>query len=282
MKRKTAIVTGASAGMGLETAIGLAKEGLHVIMLCRNEARGQQALEKVRAASGSDALELALCDLGSLASIRSFAAEFVARNEPLDVLVNNAGVVSIKRELTSDGFESMMGVNHLGHFLLTLLLLEPLKRAEQGRIVVVASGAYKIGRIHFHDPHLSKGFNAAKGYPQSKLANILFTRALAKRLKGTSVTVNSLHPGAVSTSIGVSRDTGFGQSFHKLLKPFFLTVEEGSQTAIYLSVSPEVKGTTGEYFYKKRVQKLSARAADDESAERLWTWSLKETELDED
>ncbi|WP_028558926.1 SDR family oxidoreductase [Paenibacillus pinihumi] len=282
MKRKTAIVTGASAGMGLETAIGLAKAGMHVIMLCRNEARGQQALEKARSASGSDSLELMLCDLGSLASIRSFAAQFVARNEPLDVLVNNAGVVSLKRELTSDGFESMMGVNHLGHFLLTLLLLEPLKQAEQGRIVVVSSGAYKAGRIHFNDPHLSKGFNAVKGYPQSKLANILFTRALAKRLEGTSVTVNCLHPGAVATSIGVSRSTGFGQSVHKLLKPFFLTAEQGSQTAIYLSVSPEVEGTSGEYFYRQRVQQLGAKATDDEAAERLWNWSLKETGLNLD
>jgi len=273
------MVTGANAGMGVATAIGLAREGLHVIMVCRSEVRGQEALQKVREASGSSDVELMLCDLGSLASIRQFAEQFNARNEPLDVLINNAGVVSLKRELTSDGFESMMGVNHLGHFLLTLLLLDRLKEAEQGRIVVVASGAYKAGRIAFEDPHLSKGFNVVKGYPQSKLANILFTRTLAEQLAGTSVTVNCLHPGAVSTSIGVNRNNGFGKSVHALMRPFFLSAEQGAETTLYLALSPDVAGISGEYFYRKQVQKLSAKATDSTSAKRLWDWSLQQTGL---
>ncbi|RXZ80381.1 SDR family oxidoreductase [Paenibacillaceae bacterium] len=279
MGRKIAIVTGANAGMGLHTAIGLAKAGLHVIMACRHEARGLEALEKVRAASGSDALELMLCDLGSLSSVRRFAEQFTARNEPLDVLVNNAGVVSLKRELTADGYESMIGINHLGHFLLTLLLLDRLKQAEHGRIVVVSSGAHKAGKISFDDPHLTKGFNVVRGYSQSKLANILFTRTLAKQLEGTSATVNCLHPGAVSTSFGVNRDSGFGKGVHKMLKPFFLTAEQGAETALYLALSPEVAEVSGEYYYRKKVQSLSGKAADDEAAQRLWAWSLQQTGL---
>lgn len=279
MNQKLAIVTGANSGMGLATAVGLAKAGMHVVMVCRSESRGREALEKVRAASGCEAAELMLCDLGSMAGIRQFADEFNSRGRPLDVLVNNAGVVSLKRELTADGFESMIGINHLGHFLLTLLLLDRIKQAEQGRVVVVASGAYKMGRIHWDDPHLTRGFNVARGYAQSKLANVLFARALAGKLAGTPVTVNSLHPGAVSTSIGVNRGTGFGQSVHALLRPFFLTPEQGAETALYLALSPEAAGTSGEYFYKKKVQRLKAHAMDDEAADRLWTWSLRETGL---
>ncbi|MDF2836131.1 MAG: short-chain dehydrogenase [Paenibacillus sp.] len=267
--------------MGLATSIGLARAGMHVVMVCRSEARGKQALAKVLENAGSGSAELMVCDLGSLADIRGFAAEFNARGEALDVLVNNAGVVSLKRELTEDGFESMIGINHLGHYLLTMLLLDRIKQSEQGRIVVVASGAYKAGRIRFEDPHFSKGFNVASGYAQSKLANILFARALAKRLAGTSATVNSLHPGAVATSIGVNRDTGFGKSVHALLKPFFLTPEQGSETALYLALSPEVTGVSGRYYYKKRLQPLSGKAADDAAAERLWTWSAQATGLRE-
>lgn len=279
MSRKIAMVTGANSGMGLATSMELARAGMHVVMVCRSETRGKEALAKVRENAGSGSAELMLCDLGSLADIRRFAAEFNARGEALDVLVNNAGVVSLKRELTKDGFESMIGINHLGHYLLTMLLLDRMKESEQARIVVVASGAYKAGRIRFEDPHFSKGFNVASGYAQSKLANILFAQSLAKRLAGTAVTVNSLHPGAVATSIGVNRDTGFGKSVHALLRPFFLTPEQGSETALYLALSPEVAGVSGRYYYKKRMQRLSGKAADEEAAERLWKWSAQVTGL---
>jgi NAD(P)-dependent dehydrogenase (short-subunit alcohol dehydrogenase family) len=265
--------------MGLATSIGLARAGLHVVMACRSETRGKEALAKVLESAGSGSAELMLCDLGSLADIRRFAAAFNERGEALDVLVNNAGVVSLKRELTKDGFESMIGINHLGHFLLTMLLLGRIKEAKQGRIVVVASGAHKAGRIRFEDPHFAKGFNVASGYGQSKLANILFAKSLAEWLAGTNVTVNSLHPGAVATSIGVNRDTGFGKSVHALLRPFFLTPEQGSETALYLALSPEVAGVSGQYYYKKRSQPLSGKAADDAAAERLWTWSAEVTGL---
>nr|WP_270172767.1 SDR family oxidoreductase [Paenibacillus sp. SYP-B4298] len=275
---KTAIVTGANAGMGLATSIGLLKEGWHIIMVCRSEERGRAAVEQaLRASGGQGTAELMLCDLGSLASIRRFAAEFLATGKPLDVLINNAGVISLKRQETADGFELMLGVNHLGHFLLTLLLLGRLKEAEQGRIVIVSSGAYKVGRLDFADLNLTRGFNVMRGYGQSKLANILFTTELARRLEGTNVTVNCLHPGAVATSLGVNRSTGFGKGMYALMRPFFLTAEEGSQTALYLARHPEVAKVSGEYYYKQRPQRLSSKAADRKAAEQLWAWSVQQT-----
>ncbi|MEC0248117.1 SDR family oxidoreductase [Paenibacillus chitinolyticus] len=279
MKHKIMMVTGANSGMGLATTIALARQGAKVVMLCRSEERGQSALREAIAASGSREIELMQCDLGSLRSIRSFAADFKSRYDHLDVLINNAGVVSLKRETTSDGFEVMMGVNHLGHFLLTNLLLGPLKRAEQGRIVVVSSGAHKIGKIRWEDPYLTKGYTVWTGYAQSKLANILFAKELAARLKGTAVTVNALHPGAVGTQIGVDRNTGFGKSVIAMLRPFFLTPAQGAETAVYLAVSDNVSCATGEYFYRKKIAPVSARAKDKELAAKFWDWSVREVGL---
>lgn len=283
MSIQTAIVTGANSGMGLATTIELARQGYHVIMACRSEKRGQEALQQALNQSGSSKIELMLCDLGSLDSIRKFAHRFREQYDRLDVLVNNAGVVMIKRKETSDGFEQCIGINHLGHFLLTLLLVEPLKAAKQGRIVNVSSGAYKVGRIHFGDPHLHKGYNPFKSYAQSKLANVLFTRSLARRLEGTSVTVNCLHPGAVGTSIGVDRSTGFGTRIMALVSklPFFQSPKEGARTAIYLATSPDVKGVTGRYFYQQKEQLLKSHALDNEAAQQLWTWSEEQVGLRE-
>ncbi|WP_010500735.1 SDR family oxidoreductase [Paenibacillus elgii] len=279
MRDRTVIVTGANSGMGLAATVELARLGAYVIMACRSRERGEQALQEAQRQSGSDRLRLMQLDLGSLASVRAFAAAFDEQHDTLDALINNAGVVAIKRQTTSDGFEAMMGVNHLGHFLLTNLLLEPLLRSSQGRIVTVSSGAHKIGNIHFDDPHLTKGYSVWKGYAQSKLANILFTKELAERLKGTTVTANSLHPGAVGTNLGVDRATGFGGKIHALLRPFFLTPEEGARTTVYLASSPEVSSISGEYFYRKRIAPVSARAQDMELASRLWAWSDQEVGL---
>ncbi|MFF2017544.1 SDR family oxidoreductase [Paenibacillus sp. NPDC058177] len=279
MKGKVVIITGANAGMGLATTVELARKGARVIMACRSHKRGEEALVAARQQSGSEEIELMLLDLSSLDSIRSFAQEFSARYSVLDVLINNAGVVSTKRQLTADGFEMDFGVNHLGHFLLTNLLLERLQAAEQGRIVVVASGAYKIGSMHYEDPTLSRGFNLAKAYARSKLANILFTRELASRLQGTQITVNSVHPGAVGTSIGVNRDTGFGSSVMKLMSFFFLTPEQGADTALYLATAPELRQVTGEYYYRRKIKELSPRATDSAEAKRLWQWSEEQVGL---
>ncbi|WP_310831831.1 SDR family oxidoreductase [Paenibacillus pedocola] len=279
MQGKTVLVTGGNSGMGLATTIEMARRGAKVIMACRSQRRGEEALVEARRQSGSDDITLMLCDLASFQSIRSFAEHFLTEYPVLDVLINNAGVVTVKRELTADGFEMDLGVNHLGHFLLTNLLLDPLKAAEQGRIVVVASGAYKIGRLHLDNHTLSRGFNPAKAYARSKLANILFTRELAARLQGTAVTANAVHPGAVGTSIGVNRETGFGRSVLKLLSYFFLTPEQGADTAIYLATAPELSRVTGQYYYRRQIQQLSPRATNEQEAAHLWQWSLEQTGL---
>ncbi|WP_257349461.1 SDR family oxidoreductase [Pseudalkalibacillus decolorationis] len=279
MQNKNVIITGANSGMGLATTVNMAKRGYQVIMACRDPKRGERALQEAKQQSGSDRIELLICDLGSLESIRAFVEKFRANYDRVDVLINNAGVVSVKRETTSDGFESMMGVNHLGHFLLTNLLLDLLISAPQGRIIVLSSGAHKIGRIQFDDPYLSKGYRVWKGYAHSKLANILFTKELARRLKDTNVTTNCVHPGAVGTSLGVNRKTGFGKSVHTLLRSFFLTPAEGAETAIYLASSDEVRAISGEYFYKKKIAPVSSRAKDPELAKKLWIWSEQEVGL---
>ncbi|KIL51323.1 short-chain dehydrogenase [Jeotgalibacillus alimentarius] len=270
---KTALVTGANSGMGLTTTIELVKQGYHVVMMCRNTRRGKVAWISAKEQTRSEELTLMQCDLGSLESIRNFAEEFKSKFSKLDVLVNNAGVVSVKRRLTDDRFESHLGVNHLGHFLLTNLLLDELKAADQGRVVTVSSGAHKWGKIDFDDPHFEKGYNVAKAYGRSKLANILFTKALAKRLEGTNVTANAVHPGAVATNLGVDRKTEFGKGVHKILKPFFQSPEEGGATAVYLATAPELKDVTGKYFYQMQEIDVSEDAANEWLAEELWGWS---------
>lgn len=279
MQGKTVIVTGANSGMGLASTVELARRGANVVMACRSAERGKKALEIAQKQSASDKIELLMCDLGSLESIRRFSEQFKARYGVLDVLLNNAGVVSLKRQLTSDGFESQLGVNHLGHFLLTSLLLESLKSSKQGRIVNVSSGAHKIGKIHYDDPTLERGYNVAKAYAQSKLANILFTKGLAYRLKGSNVTANCLHPGAVATNIGIDRGTGFGKSVVALVRPFFLSAEEGAETAIYLATSAEVAGMTGYYFYKKKPQSLRGKIDNQEASDVFWDWSKQQVGL---
>ncbi|MCK1992216.1 SDR family oxidoreductase [Peribacillus muralis] len=279
MNKKLAIVTGANSGMGLATVIALAKKGLHVIMLCRNEAKGRKALEMAKEESQSSSIELMIADLASIESIHRFAGAFKAKYDSLDLLINNAGVVTLKRQETKDGFESMLGVNHLGHFLLTNLLIDELKRSDDGRVVIVSSGAHKWGKFDFDDPYFQKGFNVVKGYGRSKLANVWFMKGLAKRLEGTSVSVNALHPGAVATNIGVDRDNGFGKRFIKLLVPFFRTPEKGAQTAVFLATSERVKTSSGSYFYDEKEAPISKLAQDDELVERFWHWSEQQVGL---
>lgn len=270
LRNKTAIVTGANSGMGMATVRALSDMGAKVIMLCRSEKRGVEALEKLTSEKKRD-LELILCDLGNYASIRAFANLVRKSHDHIDILVNNAGFISLDRQVTEEGIERQFGINHIGHFLLTMSLLDLM--GEGGRIVNVASGAHKTGKIHFDDINLTKGFNVIKAYSQSKLANVLFTRELARRVKDRGITVNCCHPGAVATNIGIDRDTGFGKTVTGLLKPFFQTPEQGARTAIFLASDDSVSDITGEYFYKCRIAKSSKRSKDMELAKKLFEFS---------
>ena len=268
------MVTGGNSGMGKATVAALADQGFQVIMLCRSKVRGEEALLELSSKKERD-IQLMLCDLGSMENIRTFTDEFKKQYNHLEVLVNNAGVISLDRRETSDGLEEQFGVNHIGHFLLTLRLLDIMQKGS--RIVVVASGAHKVGKIYFEDYNLTKGFHAIKAYGQSKLANILFARELAVRLKNKGITVNCCHPGAVATSMGIDRSTGFGKSITALLKPIFLTPEEGARSAIYLATSPEGGKVTGKYFYRCQITKTSEAAKSKEQAKKLFELSERIT-----
>ena len=274
---KVALVTGGNSGMGRATVAELADLGYEVYMLCRSKERGELALNELMKENSKRNISLMLCDLGSMKNIRRFSEQWKETGKTVDVLINNAGVISLERRETLDGLEEQFGVNHIGHFLLTLRLLDSMKRGS--RIVVVASGAHKVGRIHFNNYNLTHGFNVIKAYSQSKLANILFTRELAQRLFDFGITVNCCHPGAVATSIGINRDTGFGKSVVNLLKPFFITPKEGASTAIFLATSPLVSKVTGKYFYKSKIVKTSKMAKSKAAALRLL--HLSETITDE-
>lgn len=272
LSNKIIIVTGASSGMGMAAAAALSDMGGKVIMLCRNQGRGMAAFNKLMEVQGRD-IDIMFCDLGDFSSIRNFAAEFRDKYGRLDILVNNAGFISLDRQETKNGLEKQFGTNHIGHFLLVKELVDLIPAG--GRIVVVASGAHKAGKIHFDDINLTKGYNVVKAYSQSKLATVLFARELSMRLKCKGITVNCCHPGAVATNMGVNRETGFGKTVTGMLKPFFLTPEEGAATAVYLASSDEVQGISGEYFYKCKIAKSSKRSKDMQLAKKLFEFSEK-------
>lgn len=273
MKNKLVLITGANSGIGKATSIELARLGATVVMVCRSKERGEEALKEVREKSGSKKLNLMLCDLASMKSIKNFCEDFLNKYDRLDVLINNAGIILPKRQFTEDGFEMQLGVNHFGHFLLTNLLLDLIKRSAPSRIINVSSGAHKMGKMNFSDLPLDRGYNLVKGYSRSKLANILFTYELARKLEGTGVTANCLHPGAVSSNMGVDRDTGFGKGVHNLLGKILQSPLEGAATSIYLAASPEVEEVSGKYYYKKKVIKSSKKSYDVALAKCLWNVS---------
>ena len=270
LDNKLAIVTGANSGMGMATVEALSDEGAKVIMLCRNEKRGVEAFKKLMEKKDRQ-IELMLCDLGDYSSIRSFASQVKEKYKTIDILVNNAVFISLDRQETKEGLERQFGINHIGHFLLTTEVLDLM--GEGSRIVVVASGAHKAGKIHFDDINLKRGYNVVRAYSQSKLANVLFAKELSKRLKDRGITVNCCHPGAVATNMGVSRETGFGKTITGLLKPFFQTPAEGARTAIFLATDESVKDISGEYFYRCKIAKSSRRSNDPELAKKLYEFS---------
>ena len=243
MTGKTVVITGGNSGIGLETAVALAKAGAKTLITARDRARGEAALADIRARSGHDDVDLVVFDLGSIASIRAGAAAILARCDRIDVLVNNAGLVLSERRETEDGFEATFGINHLGHFVLTELLLDRIKNSAPARIVNVASTAHKGARkgLDFDDLQSTRSYRGMQVYSKSKLANIYFTTELARRLEGTGVTVNCLHPGTVATGYARDGDASGVLAFGvKVIKPFVLSAAQGARTSIYLASSPEV------------------------------------------
>lgn len=278
MAGKTVIITGASNGIGLAAARELAQRGAHVAVVVRNRERGEAAVADIKAQTGNQNVDLLLADLSSQAEIRRLAGEILQRYPRIDVLINNAGAVNMTRTLTVDGIETTLAVNHLGYFLLTNLLLDRLKESAPSRIINVSSDAARGGTINFADLQGETGYRGFRAYSQSKLANILFTNELARRLQGTGVTVNALHPGMVATGFGRNNRGWLGWGI-RIAAPFMLKPEQGAQTTVYLASSPKVEGVSGKYFAKSREAAPPPAANDQAAAQRLWDISARMTGL---
>ena len=268
------LVTGANTGIGLETARGLAARGAHVILTARTRSKGEQALADVQQTTGSDRLTLLDLDLADLASVQAAAEEVAGRHSRLDVLINNAGLMLSERSTTKDGFETTFGVNHLGHFALTLHLLPLLKAAAPSRIVNVSSSAHKAARKGLDLDDLMferRAYDMFGAYAASKLANIHFTRELDRRLSGTGIAVNAVHPGAVGSSFAGDGDvSGIVSWFFRLGRPLLLTTEKGARTSLHVATSEEGGRISGGYFARSRQASISRAAQDDDTARRLW------------
>ena len=279
MAGKVCMVTGANRGIGLATALGLAKKGATVVLVCRSVERGRAAADTIIAESGNPSVQFMQADLSSQQSIRDFVEEFKRRYDRLHVLINNAGLAKRERALTAEGEELTLAVNHLAPFLLTHLLLDVLKANAPSRIVNVASFVHKWGKIDFANLHGEKKYGANKAYYQSKLANVLFTRELSRRLHGTGVTANACNPGIVATDFDVEYK-GLSRFVSRwVFRPFKVNTDKGAETSLYLASSPEVEGVTGGYFIKKRPAGISKAARDLNLAARLWDASAELTGL---
>ncbi len=275
LEGKTVLITGATGGIGLAAAVAMARQGAHLVLVGRNQTRGLDAISEIRRRAGSDRAEFLRADFSSLAEVRRLALALLAEDRPLHVLVNNAGTMNTSRKLTVDGFEEMFAVNHLAHFLLTRLLLPRLQACAPSRIVHVASNAHSFCKgMRWHDLSHEREFSAFPAYGHSKLANILFSNELARRLRGSGVTSNALHPGAVETGIGSNNGIS-GRVVPLLLKPFFRSPARGAATTVYLASAAEIDGVTGKYFYDSKPADPKPWALDTNAAGRLWVTSEK-------
>lgn len=268
---KNCLITGGTNGIGKVTALAMAKAGMQVFIVARNQKKAEAVRAEIIRDSGNGQIELLIGNLESLSDIKKISAEFLAKKIPLHLLINNAGVVNGSRELTADGFEGMFGVNHLAPFLLTLLLLDALKSAAPSRIVNVASDAHRFVKgLDFDDLQSEQGsFPSMKKYGASKLCNLYFTHELARRLSGSGVTVNAVHPGWVATGLG-GQNGLLGKILMVVQKPFARTPEKGAESSIYVATSPELDGVSGKYYFNCKEHKPSRAACDAEAAKRLW------------
>ena len=269
MKGKVVVLTGGTSGIGQVAAEAIAGMGARLILVARDRARGEAALQRLRTQSPGTAHAAFYADLSRLAQMKQVAGEIAAAEPRIDVLINNAGALFTPRQVTEDGLELTFATNHVSYFVLTHFLRERLIAAAPARVINTASDAHRNARIDFDDLQSEKGYRGFSVYSRSKLANILFSRELARRLEGTGVTANSLHPGFVATRFG-DNNGGLSASVIGFLKKFAITPEKGAETIIYLATSDEPASITGQYFYKCRVATPSTRAQEDEAARRLW------------
>jgi NAD(P)-dependent dehydrogenase (short-subunit alcohol dehydrogenase family) len=263
MKGKRVVITGPTKGIGRVTAVELAKKGAEMILVARDEARAKELAAEI---GGADVF---IADLSSIAEVKRVGDEIAKKYDRIDVLINNAGAINMTREKTVDGLEKTFATNHLAYFVLTDKLLPSLKNAPSARIVNVASEAHRQGSIDFDDLQAEKRYSGMNVYFASKLANILFTAELARRLEGTKVTANALHPGMIASGF-MTNNSGLIALGWKIISPFMLSTETGAKTTIFLASDPSVEGVTGKYFEKCREKKPSRKARDMASATRLW------------
>ena len=270
VKDKTCVISGATSGIGHATARGLLDAGAHVTMVVRSKDKAEAACTELATASGNPNIDFVICDFSSFASMRAAATELLARLPRIDILINNAGIVNLERELTHDGIEAVYGVNHLGYFLFTDLLLPRLRESAPARIVNVASHAHKFAKIEIDDLEGTQSWSSLAAYGRSKGCNILFTRELARRLEGSGITVNALHPGGVSTGLGANNQGWFARIIHPVAMLFMKSPEKGARTSIFLATSDAVSGVSGGYFANCREASSTPQTQDMALAQRLW------------
>jgi NAD(P)-dependent dehydrogenase (short-subunit alcohol dehydrogenase family) len=274
MSQKVCLVTGATSGVGRVTAEALAQQGATTIIIARNPERGTATVRRIRQTTGNPQVEMILADLSAQADVRRVAREFQSRYPRLDVLVNNAGALFSRRVVSLDGIEMTWALNHLAYFLLTTLLLETLRASAPARIVNVSSEAHRHADVSFDDLQGQHRYRGWRAYAQSKLANVLFTYELGRRLDGTHVTANALHPGFVATNFG-RNNRGLAGIIFRALQWTAISPEQGAETMLYLATSPQVEGVTGQYFVKRRSVRSSKASYDVHAAQRLWQASAE-------
>lgn len=273
MKNQTVIITGATNGIGKSTAEALAGKGAHLVLVGRNPAKAKAVQAELIEKTGNKKIDILIADLSSMAQVKQLGKEILEKYSVIDVLINNAGAFIQERTETVDGFELTFALNHLAYFLLTRDLLDRIKSNPNGaRIINLSSAAHKQGKIDFNDLMMKTGYSGFKSYCNSKLANVLFTYELARQLEGSKVTVNAVHPGAVSTGFG-KETTGFMSFMMKLFKPFMIKSDQGAATSIYLASSPKVAGITGKYWAKSKPAKTIPQSHVQEDWKRLWEFS---------
>ena len=280
LENKVCLITGATNGIGLEAAKALNKMGAEIVFIARNHEKAEKLKEDLLRDSGKQSTSI-IADLSLQSEVKKAADEFLSLNKPLHVLLNNAGIMNRERKETADGLDEVFSVNHLAYFSLTLMLIEKMKNTEGGRIVNVASMAYRfVNEMNFEDLQSKENYKPMKVYGQSKLANILFTKRLASKVKENNITVNCLHPGYVDTGIGSNNKQTLWKLMMNLSRPFAKKTDKGAETSIYLCASPEVEKVTGEYFVDCKIEKLLGAAKSEEQAEKLWSISSELTGVD--